>query len=82
MDNEISTMQQDSTESESNSNAIRQNKEILAEVKGIDIFSMASLFIMSGIFIGLTILTVAGMFIHTEVPTEVSFMFVVFMIGS
>ena len=82
MDNEISTMQQDSTESEGNSNAIRQNKEILAEVKGIDIFSMASLFIMSGIFIGLTILTVAGMFIHTEVPTEVSFMFVVFMIGS
>ena len=82
MDNEISTMQQDSTESEGNSNAIRQNKEILAEVKGIDIFSIVYFFIMCGFGIGITIVIIAGMFLDSEVPTGVPFLLALFMIGS
>ena len=82
MDNEISTMQQDSTESKGNSNAIRQNKEILAEVKGIDIFSIVYLFMMSGICIVITIVIIAGMFLDSEVSTGVPFLLALFMIGS
>ena len=82
MDNEISTMQQDSTESEGNSNAIRQNKEILAEVKGIDIFSIVYFFIMCGFGIGITIVIIAGMFLDSEVSTGVPFLLAFFMIGS
>ena len=82
MDNEISTMQQDSTESKGNSNAIRQNKEILAEVKGIDMYSIVYFFIMCGFGIGITIVIIAGMFLDSEVPTGVPFFLAFFMIGS